>query len=293
MRNISMKIESDITLTINGTELSNKLLRTLEVVSTTWSQRKAAKYLNISPQVLNRRILNAEKILNMQLIESTPRGSELTENGKKILYEYQRYKNKIQPIRKNVIAGGHISSALINTLAEKFGLESVVYHSDDKSAFYLAKKQILSIMTLDDPLIAFQNDLELTPIAFDYLVLISSPNTKKINTLEDLNNARFISVASSSQRLAWRTLKDNRIKYDIIHEVRSPYEAYKLVKNGKDLHTFLNASYFEGNNILKNETKHAISLVKYDDNPEIDDFIKFIFSTGQQIIRKEGFEPTI
>ena len=149
-------------------------------------------------------------------------------------------------------------------------------------------------MTLDDPLIAFQNDLELTPIAFDYLVLISSPNTKEINTLEDLNNARFISVASSSQRLAWRTLKNNRIKYDIIREVKSPYEAYKLVKNGKDLYTFLNASYFEGNNILKNETKHAISLVRYDDDsPEIDDFIKFIFSTGQQIIRKEGFEPTI
>ena len=289
-----MKIESDIMLTINNNELSNKLLRTLEVISTTWSQRKAAKYLNITPQVLNRRILNAEKILNMQLVESTPRGSELTENGKKILHEYQKYKNKIQPIKKNVIAGGHISSSLINTLAEKFGLDSVVYHSDDKSAFYLAKKQIISIMTLDDPLIAFQNDLELTPIAFDYLVLISSPNTKEINTLEDLNNARFISVASSSQRLAWRTLKNNRIKYDIIREVKSPYEAYKLVKNGKDLYTFLNASYFEGNNILKNETKHAISLVRYDDDsPEIDDFIKFIFSTGQQIIRKEGFEPTI
>lgn len=289
-----MKIEPDITLKINDNEFSNKLFHTLEVISTIWSQRKAAKQLNITPQVLNRRILKAEKILDMQLVESTPRGSELTDNGKKILNEYWKYKNKIQPIRKNVIAGGHISSALINTLAEKFGLESVVYYSDDKSAFYLAKKQILSIMTLDDPLIAFQNDLELTPIAFDYLVLISSPNTKKINTLDELNNARFISVASSSQRLAWRTLKNNKIKYDIMCEVKSPYEAYKLVKNGKNLHTFLNASYFEGNDILKNETKHAISLVRYDDNnPEIDDFIKFIFSTGQQIIRKEGFEPTI
>lgn len=289
-----MKIEPDITITINDNEFSNKLFHTLEIISTTWSQRKAAKKLNISPQVLNRRILNAEKILNMRLLESTPRGSELTETGKEILNEYQKYKNKIQPIKKNVIVGGHISSALINTLAEKFGLESVVYYSDDKSAFYLAKKQILSIMTLDDPLIAFQNDLELIPIAYDYLVLISSPNTKKINSLDDLNNARFISVASSSQRLAWRTLKNNKISYEIIREVKSPYEAYKLVKNGENLHTFLNASYFEGNNILKNETKHAISLVRYDEgNNEIDEFIKFIFSSGQQIIRREGFEPTI
>lgn len=289
-----MKIKPDIILTINDNEFSNKLFHTLESISTTWSQRKAAKQLNITPQVLNRRILKAEQILGMQLVESTPRGSELTSEGKEILSEYQKYKNKIQPTTKNVIAGGHISSALINNLSEKFGLKSVVYHTDDKSAFYLAKKQILSIMTLDDPLIAFQNDLDLTPIAFDYLVLISSPNTKKINTLDDLNNAKFISVASSSQRLAWRTLKNNKIKYEIIKEVRSPYEAYKLVKNGENLHTFLNASYFEGNKILRNETKHAISLVRYDDNnPEIDDFIKFIFSTGQQIIRKEGFEPTI
>jgi molybdate transport repressor ModE-like protein len=287
-----MKIEPNIILSIDDNEFSNKLFHTLEAISTTWSQRKAAKQLNISPQVLNRRILNAEKILNMQLVESTPRGSELTSDGMEILREYQKYKNKIKPIKRNVIAGGHISSALINTLAEKYGLNSVVYHSDDKSAFYLAKKQIISIMTLDDPLIAFQNDLELTPIAFDYLVLISSPNTKEINTLQDLNNANFISVASSSQRLAWRTLKNNKIKYDIIQEVRSPYEAYKLVKNGKNLHTFLNASYFEGNKILRNETKHAISLVRYDDNnSEIDEFMKFIFSTGQQIIRKEGFEP--
>ncbi len=286
-----MQIKPKISLTINGNDFNNKLFQTLEVISTTWSQRKAAKQLKIAPQVLNRRILNAEKILDMKLVESTNAGSELTKEGKEILLAYQKYENKVSSARKNVIAGGHISSALINTLAEEFGLTSVVYHSDDKSAFYLAKKQILNIMTLDDPLIAFQNDLELIPIAFDYLVLISSPNTEKITNLQDLDNANFISVASSSQRLAWRTLKNNKIKYDIIRDVRSPYEAYKLVKNGENLHTFLNASYFEGNNILKNETKHAISLVRYDESPEIDDFIKFILSTGQMIIRKEGFEP--
>lgn len=284
-----MKFNPLLGMEINGHKFDYKFFQALKTISKTWSQRKAAQELGISAPVLNRRILEAESKLNLQLVESTGAGSELTSNGLEILETYRRYLTKMEANQKPVICGGYISSGLLSTLAEEFGLDAVVYGSDDESSFYLAQKEFLDILALDDPLIAFQRDLDFTPIAFDHLVLVSSPGSE-INELPDLINAQFIAVSSSSQRLAWKTLQNRKIPFEILKEVTSPYEAYKLVENGDGIHTFLNASFFTGNNILKEETSHVISLVRYGEfNPELEAFIDFILGKGQRIVEKQGF----
>lgn len=284
-----MKFNPLLGMEINGHKFDYKFFQTLKTISKTWSQRKAAEELGISAPVLNRRILEAESKLGLELVESSGAGSELTSNGLEILETYRRYLTKMEPNKKPVICGGYISSGLLSSLAEEFGLDAVIYGSDDESSFYLAQKELLDILALDDPLIAFQRDLDFTPIAFDHLVLISSPGTI-INSLSDLINAQFIAVSSSSQRLAWKTLQNNKIPFEILKEVTSPYEAYKLVENGDNIHTFLNASFFSGNDILKEETSHVISLVRYGEfNPEIEEFIDFILGKGQVIVEKQGF----
>jgi hypothetical protein len=99
-------------------------------------------------------------------------------------------------------------------------------------------------------------------------------------------------VTGSAQRLAWNTLKHYDIDYNITHKVNSQFDAFKLVKNSKNLHCFLNASYFKGNELLKFDTRHVISLIKVsEDKSEVDEFIEYLLNEGQEEIKNQGFAP--
>lgn len=219
-----MKFSPLLGMEINDHAFSYKFFQTLHLISKTWSQRKAARKMRISAPVLNRRILEAEAKLGFKLVISTGAGSELTPEGLEILERHRRFLTKMETGKKPVICGGHISSGLLSTLAHEYGLDAVIYGSDDESSFYLAQKELLNILALDDPLIAFQRDLDFTPIAFDHLVLVSSPGSE-ITQVEELINSQFIGVSSSSQRLAWKTLQDREIPFEIVKEFKSPLKS--------------------------------------------------------------------
>jgi hypothetical protein len=122
--------------------------------------------------------------------------------------------------------------------------------------------------------------------------LISSPNSKKIESISDLEGLDFVNVNGSAQRLAWNSLQHYDINYNIAKTVNSQFDAFKLVRNSENLHTFLNASYFKGNELLKFDTRHVISLVKVnEDKPEIDEFIDYLTITAQEDIENQGFAP--
>lgn len=287
-----MKFESEglISLDINGTIYDYKLYQSLESLSRTKSQRKSAKELNISHTVFNRRLLKAEEKLGFKITEKIGNGTMLTRNGLLLLEEFQKYQIKIEKTNNINIVGGHISSGLLETIRHPFNTN--IYSSSDRDAFELAKRGAVDILTLDDPLIAYERDIDFTPIAYDYLVLISSPDSKEIKSINDLNGLDFVNVTGSAQRLAWNTLKHYDLDYNIIHKVNSQFDAFKLVKNSKNLHCFLNASYFKGNELLKFDTRHVISLIKInEDKREVDEFIDYLLNEGQEEIKNQGFEP--
>ncbi|WP_296888565.1 LysR family transcriptional regulator [uncultured Methanobrevibacter sp.] len=287
-----MKLESKglISLEINGEIYGYKLYQSLESLNRTHSQRKSAKELNISHTVFNRRILKAEKKLGIKLTEKKGNGSSLTNDGVRLLEEYRKYLIQIAEPDNINIAGGHISSSLLESIDLPFNIN--VYSSSDEDAFKLARRGVVDLLTLDDPLIAYERDINFIPIAYDYLVLISSPNSPEIKSIKDLNDLDFVKVRGSAQRLAWNSLEHYDLKYNIKYEVNSQFDAFKLVKNSKNLHSFLNASYFNGNEILKFDTRHVISLVKVnDDDPKTDDFINYLLTKGQKDIKNQGFIP--
>ena len=287
-----MKFESKglISLDLNGSIYDYKLYQSLESLSRTKSQRKSAKELNISHTVFNRRLLKAEEMLGFEITEKVGNGTILTRNGLLLLEEFQKYQIKIEKTNNINIVGGHISSGLLETIKHPF--DTNIYSSSDRDAFELAKRGAVDILTLDDPLIAYERDIDFTPIAYDYLVLISSPESKEIKSINDLNGLDFVNVTGSAQRLAWSTLKHYDLEYNIIHKVNSQFDAFKLVKNSKNLHCFLNASYFKGNELLKFDTRHVISLIKInEDKREVDEFIDYLLNEGQEEIKNQGFEP--
>lgn len=287
-----MKFESKglISLDINGNIYDYKLYQSLESLSRTKSQRKSAKELNISHTVFNRRLLKAEEKLGFEITEKVGNGTVLTRNGLSLLEEFQKYQIKIEKTNNVNIVGGHISSGLLETIKHPFNTN--IYSSSDRDAFELAKRGAVDILTLDDPLIAYERDIDFTPIAYDYLVLISSPECEEIKSINDLNGLDFVNVTGSAQRLAWNTLKHYDLDYNITHKVNSQFDAFKLVKNSKNLHCFLNASYFKGNELLKFDTRHVISLIKInEDKSEVDEFIDYLLNEGQEEIKNQGFEP--
>ena len=287
-----MKLESTglISLEINGEIYGYKLYQSLESLNRTHSQRKSAKELNISHTVFNRRILKAEEKLGFKLTEKKGNGSGLTNNGIKLLEEYRKYLIQIAEPNNINIAGGHISSGLLESIDLPFNIN--VYSSNDNDAFKLAKRGVVDLLTLDDPLIAYERDINFIPIAYDYLVLISSPNTPEIKKIEDLDNLEFVKVDGSAQRLAWNTLEHYNLNYTIKDKVNSQFDAFKLVRNSKNLYSFLNASYFNGNEILKLDTRHVISLVKVnDEDPKTDELINYLLTKGQKDIESQGFIP--
>ena len=304
-----MKFKSKglINLDINGTIYDYKLYQSLESLSRTKSQRKSAKELNISHTVFNRRLLKAEEKLGFKITEKVGNGTILTRNGLSLLEEFQKYQIKIEKTNNINIVGGHISSGLLETIKHPFNTS--IYSSSDRDAFELAKRGAVDILTLDDPLIAYERDIDFTPIAYDYLVLISSPDAEEVGSINDLNGISspdaeevgsindlngldFVNVTGSAQRLAWNTLKHYDLNYNITHKVNSQFDAFKLVKNSKNLHCFLNASYFKGNELLKFDTRHVISLIKInEDKTEVDEFIDYLLNEGQDEIKNQGFEP--
>ena len=285
-------IKPEIGIEIDGMSFNHKFFETLESLSKTYSQRKTAKELKVSHSVLNRRIKNAEDKLGEKLVVTIGSGSELSQKGYELLDIYNKYKNRLEDREEIIIAGGHIITGLLQAISYDLPFNTLIYSSDDESAYELAKQDLIDILALDDPLLAFENDLNFTAIAYDHLVLISPNKGKTIEKIEDLEALKFIGVKGSAQRLAWSTLRQANINFTIEREVKSQFDAFKIVRNSDEYYTFLNASYFNGNEILKNETRHVISLVQCNDEKEdIYNLIEYLLFDGQIQIGEQGFIP--
>ena len=287
-----MKFESKglISIEIDGKIYDYKLYQSLESLARTQSQRKSAKELGISHTVFNRRLLKAEEKLGVKITQKVGNGTLLTPDGETLLEEFKKYMIQIEKTSNINIAGGHISTGLLESIHTPFNTN--IYSSSDEDAFELAKRGAVDILTLDDPLIAYERDINFMPIAYDYLVLVSSPESKSIESISDLEGLDFVNVNGSAQRLAWNSLNHYDIEYNIKESVNSQFDAFKIVRNSKNLYTFLNASYFKGNDLLKYDTQHVISVIKVnEDKAEVDEYVRFLINEGQKLIEQQGFTP--
>ena len=196
-----IRIEPEIGIKINGESFNYKLFESLESLSRTYSQRKTAKELHISHSVLNRRIKNAEDKLGEPLVITVGSGSQLTEKGYELLDIYYKYMVRLEDRKEIIIAGGHIITGLLDAISPTLPFKTLIYSSDDESAYELAKQGLVDILALDDPQIAFNFDLDFRAIAYDHLVLVAPKKPKTIESLNDLRDLKFVQVKGSAQRL--------------------------------------------------------------------------------------------
>lgn len=290
-----MKFYPRLNLSLNGETFSYRLFDALLEITSTWSQRAAAKRLGISHAVLNRRIRDAEEKMGFKLVETTGAGSGLTPQGEMVLKKYQRYLKRLDERDTPVICGGPISTGLVDVLSRHYGLEAVIHTTDDLSALKMAEMDLVDILLLDDPVHAFMHGLDFVPIARDELVLVS-PSDEQLMSIHDLQGRMFVEVIHSAQRLAWNTLDHLRVDYEIVDWCSSPQTALKLISNNENFLTFINRSFmsplsnsFTVSDILAEDTSHIISMVIPAKNPELEDFSDFLQGNGQKIIPQLGF----
>lgn len=278
---------------INDILLDYKLFDTLKAINNEKSQRKAANTLNISHSVLNRRILKAENLLNQQLVTVSNRGSKLTSYALSLLDDYESYEHRLNDDDIITVAGGYVSCEFLRQLSMAYNIHIRVLQSDLDTCIKLADSGMVDILAFDDPVKAYMLNIEPTPLARDCLVLLSHKE-ERFNDINQLDGLRFVEVEGSSQRLAWTTLADYDLDFDIVTVVNSFHEAIRLVENDENLYTFINNSMSyrcqHTSNIISRQTQHIISAFNVKNDDLVDNFLNFASHRAQKLTQKYGFK---
>lgn len=289
-----MAINKKLNFELNGIMYDYKLFDTLKSIKQNKSQRKSAKELGISHTVLNRRILNAEKDLSEKLVIVSNKGSFLTDYALNLLEEYESYEQRLVDDDVWVMAGGFISCEFIRELAMAYQLENIkILQTDLDMAIDLANKGLIDILGFDDPVQAYIRNLEPIALGRDKLMLLTHGD-ENFDKLSDLNGLKFVEVEGSAQRLAWTTLANYDLDFDIVDTVSSFHEAIRMVEQDPLLYTFINNSLsytsLNTNNILAEDTRHIISALNVKNSVEVESFLNFASHNAQNVTCNFGFE---
>jgi len=278
---------------VNDILFDYKLFDTLKQINLHKSQRKAASSLNISHTVLNRRILNAEKLLDKKLVQVSNKGSVLTDYALDILSEYELYEQRLDDDDIVTISGGYVSCEFLRQLAMAYRIDVRILQTDMQSAIKLTNQGMVDILGFDDPVRAYMLNLEPIPLARDNLLLLSNKE-EFFNDVHDLNGLDFVEVEGSAHRLAWNTLADYDLDFDIVKVVNSFHEAIKLVEEDDSLYTFVNKSMSYRcqytYDVISKQTQHIISALNVKKDTSIENFLNFASHRAQKLTQKYGFE---
>ncbi len=152
---------------------------------------------------------------------------------------------------------------------------------------------MVDILSFDDPVRAYMMNLEPVPLARDNLLLLSDKK-EKFNDIHDLDGLNFVEVDGSAHRLAWNTLADYDLDFDIVKVVNSFHEAIKMVEQEDSLYTFVNKSMSYRcqytYDVISKQTQHIISALNVKNDTSIDKFLNYASHRAQKLTEKYGFE---
>lgn len=278
---------------VNDILFDYKLFDTLKAINIHKSQRKAANSLNIAHTVLNRRILQAEELLDKKLVLVSNKGSVLTDYALDILSDYELYEERLKDDDVVTISGGFVSCEFLRQLAMAYHIDVRILQTDMQSAIKLTNQGMVDILSFDDPVRAYMMNLEPVPLARDNLLLLSDKK-ENFNDIHDLNGLNFVEVDGSAHRLAWNTLADYDLDFDIVNVVNSFHEAIKLVEQEDSLYTFVNKSMSYRcqytYDVISKQTQHIISALNVKNDTSIDKFLNYASHRAQKLTEKYGFE---
>lgn len=222
------EVRPRVVFVCDGHEITHRQMEALAALLEKGSMKRAASSLGISTPVLHKYIHDVEQKTETKLVNTTSRGSTLTDAGRALLRRFREFELRLGDDDRLRIASTLVSQRAVLTAASELSAEgvacSVVIATDPDNLRLIAEGR-LDCVVLDDPMLAMErSEHEAFEIGLDMLML------------RDVG-PRYARLAFGAQRLGFRHLEEHRIPHEIVREVFEPSMVDRL-----DLSYFVNHS---------------------------------------------------
>lgn len=235
-----MEFDPELWLRIKNKKVTAHQMQILSELSRTHSQTQAAVNLGISVPVLHRHVKSLVNKLGVELVVTTPNGTWLTPEGRTILKIYGRYQEMLRPEKSIILCCSPITQDLLVETIPTFESEgekySISINSDEQNlkSLYLGRADLV---IFDDPNYAIE--FEGSPEDKILIVDIFQDTLVHVD-----NGPKYVRYKYGAQRLGFRYLDSEQIKYKSLYEVSSHKH---LLSSGKSF--FINQSLVTRNNL--------------------------------------------
>lgn len=183
----------------------------LEAISEEGSQNRAAERLGISTPVLHRYLTNLESEVEEALVQTTMRGTKLTEEGKAVVREFSSLRKRAEKRESMVIGCTIITQELLNSVLSQLdrATEYDLIISDDERNLNDFKAGLMDLVILDDPLYVYEyRGPTWEEIGEDYLIHVDK-------------GSQYMRFKYGAQRIGFKHLTAKGQDFSIEGEVRS------------------------------------------------------------------------
>jgi DNA-binding transcriptional LysR family regulator len=206
-----MRIEPVVSLRVNGVGLTPHQLEVLLEVYRQGSQRKAAERLGLATPVVNRALVQIESKTRTRLVEATPSGTSLNQDGMKLAREYSALLERMKKGEAVVVGGTVLTEDLLlsalSHLDQEADYEMVI--SDDERNLRDLRAGLMDVVLLDDPLYAYETEgAQFEEVAEDRLLYVDK-------------GERHLQLRYGAQRIGFRHLDTIGRRYSIEGRTRS------------------------------------------------------------------------
>lgn len=195
---------------INGHIVTNRQLEVLVAVAEKGSKTAAARALGISVPVVHRYIQIIEDAAGTSITKSTPAGTILTEEGRRIIETFTSMELRCSDDHPFTICCSPVTEDLMMSVLSALKMMDVeLVISDDRHNLRMMKENLADFAIIDDPLYLFDGD-EFEGIEIGYMGMV----------LVD-NGSSFIRYRYGAQRVAYMFLDTMGRSYSVDSETFS------------------------------------------------------------------------
>lgn len=201
-----MEIEVKPSIWIDGKQITYRQLEVFAAVAECGSKTAAAKKLNLSVPVVHNYMVSFEKVAGCKLMASTPRGTELTEMGLRVLEVFQIMEKRCSDKRTFTVSCTPVTEDLVTQAVSATKTDASIIVSDDETNIRSLKEGYSDLIVLDDPILLSEvEDYEWTEVGYMDMIHVDRGES-------------YIRYSYGAQRIAYEQMVADGKKFSIDDE---------------------------------------------------------------------------
>lgn len=263
-----MEITFQATPVINGKAVSARQIEALEAVGKAGTQAAAARALGISAPVLHKYIAGIEDAAGVPVLETTPAGSVLTAEGRRILEEAAEMSCRCDMGRGFTVCCSPVTEDLMLSCLSAAKIEgSHMSVSDDAYNIRMMREGRADLAIIDDPMFLFDaEEFQMEEIGYMGMVFID-------------RGPSFIQYKYGAQRVAYMYLESEGREYSID---ATTFSLAELIGSSKSF--FVDEFMLTRRNLKMKSAvdpkmlRHSVTAIYRDDTDEVRRVLKAVRS---------------